>query len=89
MWTIDQLRLVLPPGFEHRAERIARRVAEELSDLPVPRDLSLKSLSLPDLKVSVNAQDGEIAGRIARAIASGASEARPRQLANPAGGKRP
>lgn len=73
MWTIDQLRLVLPPGFEHRAERIARRVAEELSDLPVPRDLSLKSLSVPSLKVAPNAQDGEIAGRIAQAIATSVS----------------
>lgn len=76
MWTIDQLRLVLPPGFEHRAERIARRVAAELSDLPVPsglRDVSLKSLAVPPLNISPNAQDGEIAGSIARAIASSAS----------------
>jgi hypothetical protein len=69
MWTIDQLRLVLPPGFEHRAERIARRVAEELADLPVPRDLSLKSLSVPSVNVAPNAQDGEIASQIAGSIA--------------------
>lgn len=80
MWTIDQLRLVLPPGFEHRAERIARRVAEELADLPAPRDLSLKSLSVPSVNVSPNAQDGEIAGSIARSIASsvaGAGDPKP------------
>jgi hypothetical protein len=80
MWTIDQLRLVLPPGLEHRAERIARRVAEELADLPAPRDLSLKSLSVPSVNVSPNAQDGEIAGSIARSIASsvaGAGDPKP------------
>lgn len=77
MWTIDQLRLVLPPGFEHRAERIARRVAEELSDLPAPRDLSLRSLSVPSVNVSANAPDGEIAGRIARSIASSVVGAKP------------
>lgn len=68
MWTIDQLRLVLPPGFEHRAERIARRVADELADLPAPRDLELRTLALPALEIGAGAGDREIAGRIARSI---------------------
>ena len=70
MWTFDQLRLVLPAGFEHRAEGIARRVAEELADLPAPGDVALRSLSLPPIEIRAGASDRQIAGRIARSIAS-------------------
>ena len=69
MWTFDQLRLVLPAGFEHRAEDIARRVAEELAGLPAPADVSLRSLSLPPLEIRASASDRQIAGQIARSIA--------------------
>lgn len=69
MWTFDQLRLVLPAGFEHRADRIARLVAEELGGIPAPANLSLEALALPPLEISRGALDGEIAGRIARSIA--------------------
>ena len=69
MWTFDQLRLVLPAGFEHRAEGIARRVAEELAEMPAPGNVSLRSLSLPPIEIRAGASDREIAGRIARSIA--------------------
>lgn len=73
MWTFDQLRLVLPAGFEHRAEGIARRVADELAELPAPGDVSLRSLSLPPLEIQAGTSDrqiaSQIAGRIARSIA--------------------
>lgn len=69
MWTFDQLRLVLPAGFQHRAEGIARRVAEELSGMPAPGDVSIRSLSLPPLEIQAGTSDREIAGRIARSIA--------------------
>lgn len=75
MWTFDQLRLVLPSGFEHRADRIARLVAEELGGIPAPANLSLDSLSLPPLEISRGSLDGEIAGRIARSIADSVSVA--------------
>lgn len=69
MWTFDQLRLVLPAGFEHRAEGIARRVAEELAGMPAPADVSLRSLSLPPLQIQAGSSDRQIAGQIARSIA--------------------
>jgi hypothetical protein len=73
MWTFDQLRLVLPAGFEHRAAGIARRVAEELAELPAPGNVSLRSLSLPPLEIQAGASDRHIAGQIARSIAQSAS----------------
>lgn len=69
MWTFDQLRLVLPAGFEHRAAGIARQVAEELAGLPAPSDVSLRSLSLPPIQIQAGASDRQIAGQIARSIA--------------------
>lgn len=90
MWTIDQLRLTLPAGFEHRAERIARRVAEELAALPVESSVSLRSLSLPPIEIGIGgegASDAAVAGRIARAIASGVRESS-RRPASPVAGNR-
>jgi hypothetical protein len=72
MWTFDQLRLVLPAGFEHRAAGIARRVAEELAEMPAPSDLSVRSLSLPPIEIQAGTSDrqiaSQIAGRIARSV---------------------
>jgi hypothetical protein len=74
MWTFDQLRLVLPAGFEHRAAGIARRVAEELAGLPAPADVALRSLSLPPIQIQAGTSDrhiaSQIASQIARSIAS-------------------
>jgi hypothetical protein len=68
MWTFDQLRLVLPAGFEHRAAGIARRVAEELAEMPAPSDLSVRSLSLPPIEIQAGTSDRQIASQIARSI---------------------
>ncbi len=86
MWTFDQLRLVLPPGFEHRAEGIARRVAEELAEMPAPGDVSLRSLSLPSIEIQAGTSDREIAGRIARSISSSVSSSVSRPAASPSRG---
>jgi hypothetical protein len=77
MWTFDQLRLVLPAGFEHRAAGIARRVADELAEMPAPGDLSVRALSLPPIEIRAGASDGEIAGRIARSISATVAGPRP------------
>jgi hypothetical protein len=77
MWTFDQLRLVLPAGFEHRAAGIARRVAEELAEMPAPTDLSLHSLSLPPIEIRAGATDRQIASRIARSISESVAGPRP------------
>jgi hypothetical protein len=77
MWTFDQLRLVLPTGFEHRAAGIARRVAEELAEMPAPGDVSLRSLSLPRIEIRAGASDRQIAGQIARSISESVAGPRP------------
>lgn len=80
MLTIDALQLQLPPGFEHRAERIARLVAEALGAL-APRDsATLDDVVLPPLAFAPHAGDADIAAGIAGALQA--------QLAAPAGGER-
>jgi hypothetical protein len=68
MWSLERLRLTLPPGFEHRAEPIVRQLAEELAALPISRDVRLESLTLPPIAMDAGAGDGEIAARIAGAL---------------------
>ena len=70
MWTFDQLKLVLPAGFEHRAAAIARHVAEELADMPAPAGRTIRSLSLPPIEIQAGASDRAVAGQIARSIAA-------------------
>ena len=77
MWTFDQLKLVLPAGFEHRAAGIARRVAEELAGMPAPGARSIRSLSLAPIEIQAGTSDREIAGRIARSISESVAAAGP------------
>ena len=76
MWSIDSLRLDLPPGYEHRAQTIAARLLRELESLSVTTDLRLETLKLPPLEIDPAAGDGEIAWRIAKAVRAGV-EGRP------------
>jgi hypothetical protein len=68
MWSIEHLRLELPPGYEHRAKDIAARLVRELEAIAIPQDLRLDALRLPPLEIHPAAGDGEIAWRIARAV---------------------
>lgn len=68
MWSLEQLRLTLPAGFEHRADNIVRRLADELAALPVSREVRLDSLTLPPIVLEPTAGDGEIAARIAGSL---------------------
>ena len=70
MLTIDKLRLTLPSGFEPRAGRIARLVADELAALPLNESASMERLQLPALNVAHGASDRHVAGAIASAIAA-------------------
>jgi hypothetical protein len=70
MLIIDRLRLSLPAGYEARAGRIARLVADELAALPLAGDAQYDRLTLPALQVAPNATDGQVAGAIAGAIAT-------------------
>ena len=65
---IDTLNIKLPPGFEHRAEAIARETARQLARLPVVRSAELASLSLPVVAVTGGETNTLIARRIAGAI---------------------
>lgn len=68
MISIDRLRLTLPAGFDGRADAVARRVAEELADLPQADSRRLARLTLPPLTLDPRLGDREIARRIAGAI---------------------
>lgn len=68
MWSIDSLRLDLPPGYEHRARDIAARLRRELESFSVTADLRLETLKLPPLEIDPAAGDAEIAWRIAKAL---------------------
>jgi hypothetical protein len=69
--TIDTLRLQLPTGFEHRAERISRLVGDALAriDLGAPgTDLALDRLALPPIAIAPGASDFEVAAGIASSV---------------------
>ena len=65
---IDRFALHLPAGFEWRAERIARMVAEELASIRGATELHSKRLVVPTIEVRSGDDDRKIAGRIARSI---------------------
>lgn len=65
---IDSLSLTLPPGFENRAESIARFLGEELARQPWTESRSLGQLHLGPQTVGPALSDRQIAAQIARAI---------------------
>jgi hypothetical protein len=67
-FTVDRLSLQLPPGFEHRADSIARRLGDELSRLTWPGDCEREHLPLAPQSVRPEQSDLQIAAQIARAI---------------------
>ena len=72
--TIDRLSLRLPPGFEHRAETIARGVGDELVRLPWSGDCHLDHLQIAPQTVRPEQSNHQIAAQIARAIHSRITE---------------
>jgi hypothetical protein len=68
MWSIERLRLELPAGYEHRADRIAQLLARELEAVAAPGDVRLDELRLPPIEIDPAAGDSEIAWRIARGM---------------------
>lgn len=72
MLTIDRLRLTLPPGFESRADAVARLVADELAARPLRADPSgdrrVDRLSVPSVTAPVGGTDREVARVVARAV---------------------
>ena len=70
MLKIDRLRLSLPAGYESRADRIARLVADELAGLQLQGDAHFDRLALPTVEVGSNASNREVASRIASSMAA-------------------
>ncbi len=73
--TIDTLRLQLPAGFAHRAERIGRLVGDALARVDLGSDLgrdgadlALDRLALPPIAIAGGASDFEIAAGIASSV---------------------
>lgn len=68
MLKIDRLRLSLPAGFEARAGRIGRMVAERLADVPPQSGVALERLVPPPVEVTCVLSDREVAERVAAAV---------------------
>lgn len=68
MLTIDELSITLPAGFEGRARRIARLVADSLADIPMTEDRTISHLAIPAVEIHGGATDAQVAARVAGAI---------------------
>lgn len=66
--TIARMHLQLPPGFEHRADGIARRLGEELARLQWPGSVTLPRLSLSPQTIHPAWSDQQIARQLAVAV---------------------
>jgi hypothetical protein len=73
--TIDELRLVLPDGFAHRAEPIARLVGEALARRAPAVTGRFAEVAVPRVAVPAGASDADVAARIADAIHAGIAAA--------------
>ncbi|MEA2563879.1 MAG: hypothetical protein QOH06_5383 [Acidobacteriota bacterium] len=74
MLKIDRLRLSLPAGFETRADRIARLVADELAGLQLQGNANFDRLTLPTVEVGQRASDRQVASSIASSMATHLNE---------------
>jgi hypothetical protein len=76
MLEIERLQLQLPTGFERRAPRISRLVAEQLALRGVSDSRRIERLRAGPVRVSSSDSDRRVAAAIARAI-HGAIDAAP------------
>ena len=68
MLQIEQMRMQLPAGFEHRASTIARLVGELLAEIQPSENRKLDRLSISSVQVTPNESDQEIAHSVAQRI---------------------
>ncbi len=68
MLRVEQLRLKLPAGFEHRAGGIARLVGEGLTTIPTKHSVTLDRLSVGPVRIGENFTDLQIAQHIVKSI---------------------
>jgi len=69
--TIDTLRLMLPAGFERRAERIGRLLGDALAGIDTGAagaELTLDRLALPPITIAPGVSDFDVAASIASSV---------------------
>jgi hypothetical protein len=66
--TIDTLRLQLPAGFEHRAERIGRLLGDALARIEAGSPIALGRLALPAIAIARDASDADVVAGIADSV---------------------
>ena len=71
MLHIEQLRIQLPPGYEHRASFIANLVGEMLLDYSPSADRSVESLVVAPVDIEPDYSDRQIASGIVQGILTG------------------
>ena len=70
MLQVEQLKLHLPAGFEHRAGRIAQLVGDALSEIRLGHSRQLDRLSVDPINVTAGSTDADIANLISQRIVS-------------------
>ena len=73
---IDRLTLRLPPGYEVRAARIARRVAHSLGELPTSDRRQIARLNVGRIEVDRSTSDADLVQRIKASIAGQLKESK-------------
>ena len=68
MLTVDRMSLRLPAGFEHRANRIAALVAQQLAATPLSASRVIAHLRVGEVETTASHTDHDVAARIGQAI---------------------
>ena len=68
MLTVDRLSLRLPAGFEHRANRIASLVAQQLATTQLSASQAIAHMRVSGVEMTASHTDHDIAARIGQAI---------------------
>ena len=68
MIRIDELAILLPEDFEHRADRISRLTCERIKSLTSEKSFKIGSLILPEIEITDNDTDDLIADNIFQSL---------------------
>jgi len=71
MIRIDDLSILLPENFEHRADRISRLTCEKIKSLAMEKNFKIGSLVLPEIEITDNDTDDLIADHIFQSLKTG------------------
>ena len=68
MIRINELSILLPENFEHRADRISRLTCERIKSLGMEKSFKAGTLTLPEIEITDNDSDDLIADRIFQSL---------------------